>query len=1167
MKASTQIAQTAEPKKGATTPARVRVGGAPVEVRDEVHDERMRATLSERVMRPVQRKSAGDGGYGDLVAAACTALPRKSNVGVRSDPVGQLSRFFGQDGGRDSRPVQRATNDATEPEDLHRVVERGVSGNSEPLPYLDRIRRSFGPAHDVSQVRAHIGGAAAAAAEHIGAEAYATGDSAAFRRTPSLHTAAHEAAHLVQQRVGVHLRDGIGRVGDPYERNADAVADRVVAGASAADLLPAQATTRGMGGGDGAPIQRQQRDEQSEPGWIPSENGILLVTSATDVYVLPARDIVYVPDAATLQSMRTTRAAEARDVGALLAAPAVGAGGTRVIQVGTRSAIALDAGADTRGVPTRVYLGQLQAALARVGVTEVTQFDLIHVHADHVNQLAAALSAHPRARVRIARQFLNQPLVQRALAAIRADLRFGPTWNPETPSASQGTRNMVTMRYTRGNVVVEQIGLRSALANVGANADLASFLTRVTRTTDSARVVVLGDLRMADLATFRTAMEADRPGWWNEFFANVTTLSGFSHHRGRMTDQDVVGLMSLLDATYFRTGRLRVVEQTNPAVHGRARRDTLELMQRLGITVAETHMPGGAGTSTAEASRDRVRASGPDAAAPAPIQSPLTQGMERLQRLINTRQTLQRWRPMAVAQGAEQTAWVDEHVGRIEQSITDLTRALRDASETAARVRTGGTTTPTGSRDYTATGGVRGQAHQTALGAIPATTPAEQALGPQGFRELEQLAAVSPEEVPLRVALHRALTEGTYSDQAFRYMLNQMDPRTRDSILYGRRGGPRPRLQQFQRLRAQFGFQSSVMPSGHTMSVSGMPRGQARAFRGVAGLLLLIEAVNLGSEINQTIQVGRSLSRQRNVHPFLRRILFWQQLGVRPALVGVEDPTLGSPTYERDYGRVAQGLSADQWDGLFIEHAAQRPSISDADLLQLGIHLANYVRNYDEYAALFVDSHQDAVRWIGGGSGGWEQAEWQVHVGRYETSGENHVEANWQPHPGLTQMMRMFTGRIMANTDRLIELRGQGRAPAEGAPDSAIGGLVFEGGTQSESRPEGRARLRTQQAATTVYVRQSGQSAGIGGHMSDRLERRVTWSSPPVFYVHGRTDDGYVRVSGADFNTFVVLRGLAREHYTLYMGGPQGRMWSQMTQVGNEGGVVEIPEALIERAQ
>jgi hypothetical protein len=105
------------------------------------------------------------------------------------------------------------------------------------MPYVNQIEQAFGPKNHLSQVKAHIGSQAAAAARHLGAEAYTIGESVAFGAAPSLRTAAHEAAHVVQQRAGVQLKGGLGADGDNYEQNADAVADRVVRGESAQELL------------------------------------------------------------------------------------------------------------------------------------------------------------------------------------------------------------------------------------------------------------------------------------------------------------------------------------------------------------------------------------------------------------------------------------------------------------------------------------------------------------------------------------------------------------------------------------------------------------------------------------------------------------------------------------------------------------------------------------------------------------------------------------------------------------------------------------------------------------------------------------------------------------------------------------------------------------------
>jgi hypothetical protein len=132
------------------------------------------------------------------------------------------------------------------------IAAGGVAGAGALLPHLAQIQASFGH-HDVSGVRAHQGPATAAAARELGADAYAVGSSVAFSRPPDLHTAAHEAAHVVQQRGGVQLKGGIDQPGDAYERHADTVADAVVAGRSAVPLLDQVA---GGGVHSGAAVQR-----------------------------------------------------------------------------------------------------------------------------------------------------------------------------------------------------------------------------------------------------------------------------------------------------------------------------------------------------------------------------------------------------------------------------------------------------------------------------------------------------------------------------------------------------------------------------------------------------------------------------------------------------------------------------------------------------------------------------------------------------------------------------------------------------------------------------------------------------------------------------------------------------------------------------------------------
>jgi hypothetical protein len=157
----------------------------------------------------------------------------------------------------DNEVVQRREGGAQSADNVQETAATGVSGAGTTLPHLDLIQRAFGR-HDVSGVQAHVGGPAATASDAIGANAYATGSHAAFRESPDLHTVAHEAAHVVQQRGGVQLKGGVGEAGDRYEQHADAVADRVVRGESAEGMLDEMAGSSTASPSAHGPVQRKE---------------------------------------------------------------------------------------------------------------------------------------------------------------------------------------------------------------------------------------------------------------------------------------------------------------------------------------------------------------------------------------------------------------------------------------------------------------------------------------------------------------------------------------------------------------------------------------------------------------------------------------------------------------------------------------------------------------------------------------------------------------------------------------------------------------------------------------------------------------------------------------------------------------------------------------------
>jgi len=133
------------------------------------------------------------------------------------------------------------------------IAERATQGAGEAFPFASQIQSSFGK-HDISHARAHFGHEAVQASRQLDARAFTVGNRVAFVGAPDLHTAAHEAAHIVQQRSGAALTGPVDQPDDEFERHADLVADAVVRGESAERLLDQIAST---GGGRSHGVQRK----------------------------------------------------------------------------------------------------------------------------------------------------------------------------------------------------------------------------------------------------------------------------------------------------------------------------------------------------------------------------------------------------------------------------------------------------------------------------------------------------------------------------------------------------------------------------------------------------------------------------------------------------------------------------------------------------------------------------------------------------------------------------------------------------------------------------------------------------------------------------------------------------------------------------------------------
>jgi hypothetical protein len=868
--------------------------------------------------------------------------------------------------------------------------------------------------------------------------------------------------------------------------------------------------------------------------WVPDQESEAILVADQRLVILPSQRIGVIVPPEEMGRIDWRGVILANDFGPLYGLPPVGAGASRVFRAGPRLGVMLDAGRNPQRQPAAVYLDHVAARMRDLGINEIRSVLLIHRHSDHANEVVRIVREHGigPGNVIIPRAFLQQDQ-GRGFAQTLAGLRgiFGPNWQPADISLKPSPTNsqLYAGRYALGETRFEFLADARALRH-SRHTDSASLLTRVLRPSEGLVVPILGDLRGEDLMRFRSLMGADR---WTEYFRDVQMVDGFSHHRGAITTSDVPGLMALLDATLLRRGRLAATLQTDPGEHVAARADTLELMRRIGIKVDEAHVAQSITPAGVRASSGRATTIGPGTASPGVVESPLTTGLARLERLVQARDVVTLWEPQAVRLDPGRDYSAEQRL--IAEAIESLRGSLREAIKAAMSVRTADNPT---ARNYNA--GPLGAAYADALRKIPVATPAETAIGPDIIARLASMHGVPASEIRLRILLRDALVNGRYSPEAFRYMLDQLHPSMRRGLFSGNR---EQAAKAWERIRAQFGFEQSTVGLSQLPGAAHLRAGPVRTgARGVAGLLILVELANIVGQVVETRRIASNMAYSRNVAPFLRRIAFWRQLRGQSAEVGVNEGLTGQE-YARDPVRIEEGLASGKWDYLYMEHTDSRPALSDAEIIQVLCVLGYNVRNYDEYATLFIDSFQDAVRWVNGTE--WTKSRWEVRVAHFETRGTNRLVERWVELPRFTEGMRALCARVIAGTGTLLQrlARGLDSSSADtGTLHHPDGPLLY------------RARPGAATTTSTVELRVKIPAQWGSTPSPKTITHVVTWPRNAELFVWAETPT-YVQVTGANFGTYAALRGLRSERYEVAV-----TQWSlndlRSSPTGNENGDV-----------
>lgn len=140
----------------------------------------------------------------------------------------------------DSTPGQKPAH--SQDSETLRVARSGFAGNPTQLPHSEKLSDVFGD-RNTERIRAFTGEKATEAAEALGADAYSLDGKAAFRGAPTVETAAHETAHVLQQLPpdGSPAEHSGLASADQLEAEAEGVAESAAGSSPVAKHIPGRA--------------------------------------------------------------------------------------------------------------------------------------------------------------------------------------------------------------------------------------------------------------------------------------------------------------------------------------------------------------------------------------------------------------------------------------------------------------------------------------------------------------------------------------------------------------------------------------------------------------------------------------------------------------------------------------------------------------------------------------------------------------------------------------------------------------------------------------------------------------------------------------------------------------------------------------------------------------
>lgn len=828
---------------------------------------------------------------------------------------------------------------------------------------------------------------------------------------------------------------------------------------------------------------------------------------------------------------------------------AIGSAASILVKTGNGEAFIFDVGS---GVKLAIYRHQMQNLAARMNVSNISHAHISHNHKDHYNRLKEIVETFNIPAARVNAPPLELPPFRgvynewNKLAETHASLGYRRIESvpnranniPKNYKPSPRGRYLIA-RYTHGDVEMTHIALRGAFKELAeaaagggsipsAKIDSTSPLVKMQKKGDPYATVILGDLRGQDYQKLKEAMEAERPGSFNNFFRNVRLIKGINHHAGVVRNQkDVDGILSFVKATrYAKYDGISIIVQTKGEIElcdarrGQQLRPVLvEALTWGGFSVTVVNAGTETTASNSIASSDgAVSNVGPNANTYALAAA----DAELIRRLRSERNEVREWHEIynnhkdefGSIFGKKSSRNLKGELDKAMQTIDRLSNRLENLlyqNRTSLNLQEG-EVSPLNHAEIRETIRLIRAEHERAKTAARVTAVEDM----NAMSVLQMVRRGRLLENSIRAEIQEMFNNPKRSASRLLELMEKLDVPIRRKL---RKNRQNLRNLETQLTRAILN-NNSLMAAGS----AGASSGKMRIGGGVAAAILLIaELGQMGLEVYDSYEKSEANALQTQFEVFK----WWIARGAKPTAAGWEDRSFNE--HDKRVGGfkgISDLLKSGKLAGIHLYFGDNK-----RQWFNFMLWITSKIRSYDDYVDEFIHIPQRTVKHYHESDGDFPNGDWRYRKlwwDRDAVTNSGSRKEYWVTNKSLNRIMKPVMNRAVSKTESNIEYTWARREKvkpsspfpvmksADGLNDNEA--RISAGMTITNMRPTSRAKFKPNAGDKNMY-----------SHIDVRkktIDADDWWDNEPYFLVfeNDNAPSGYVLVSGANFNTYAAIR-------------------------------------------